>query len=54
MDYRMKTYQAAFHLMPDYTTWYGYAKLKETLVTMKELDKQLRAAKAGEKKTSEG
>jgi len=46
MDFRMKTYQAAFHLMPDYTTWYGYAKLKETLVTIKDLDKQLRAAKA--------
>ncbi len=36
MDYRMKTYQAAFHVMPDYTTWYGYAKLKETLVKIKE------------------
>jgi len=42
MDYRMKTYQAAFHLMPDYTTWYGYAKLKETLVEMKKIDKELR------------
>jgi len=44
MDYRMKTFQASFHLMPDYTTWYGYAKLKETLVEMKDLDKQLRMA----------
>jgi len=42
MDYRMKTYQAAFHIMPDYTTWYGYAKLKETLVEMKEMAKQMR------------
>ena len=42
MDYRMKTYQAAFHLMPDYTTWYGYAKMKETLVEMKDIAKQLR------------
>ncbi|NOY67918.1 MAG: cytochrome C [Deltaproteobacteria bacterium] len=42
MDYRMKTFQAAFHMMPDYTTWYGYAKLKETLVEMKEIDGQMR------------
>ncbi len=42
MDYRMKTYQAAFHIMPDYTTWYGYAKIKETLVEMKEMAKQMR------------
>jgi len=45
MDYRMKTYQASFHLMPDYTTWYGYAKMKETLVEMKDLAADLRAAK---------
>jgi len=44
MDYRMKTYQASFHLMPDYTTWYGLAKMKETLVKMKDIDKHLRAA----------
>ncbi|OEU50813.1 MAG: cytochrome C [Desulfobulbaceae bacterium S3730MH12] len=42
MDFRMKTYQASFHLMPDYTTWYGLAKMKETLVKMKDLDKHLR------------
>ena len=42
MDFRMKTYQAAFHIMPDYTTWYGYAKMKESIVEMKEMDKQLR------------
>lgn len=42
MDFRMKTFQASFHLMPDYTTWYGLAKMKKTLVEMKDLDKQLR------------
>jgi len=46
MDFRMKTYQASFHLMPDYTTWYGLAKMKETLVEMKDIDKQLRRAAA--------
>ncbi len=50
MDYRMKTYQASFHLMPDYTTWYGLAKMKETLVEMKDLDKQLRMAHKHAKK----
>ena len=42
MDYRMKTYQAAFHIMPDYTTWYGFAKMKKTLVDMKDMAKQMR------------
>ncbi len=42
MDYRMKTFQAAFHIMPDYTTWYGYAKMKETLVEIKEEAKRMR------------
>jgi hypothetical protein len=42
MDFRMKTYQAAFHFMPDYTTWYGYAKMKEALVEMKKEAAQMR------------
>lgn len=42
MDFRMKTYQAAFHIMPDYTTWYGLAKMKESIVEMKEMARQLR------------
>jgi len=42
MDFRMKTYQAAFHIMPDYTTWYGLAKMKESIVEMKEMAKQMR------------
>ena len=37
MDHRMKTFQAAFHNNPDYTTWYGYAKMKKDLVEIKEL-----------------
>jgi len=42
MDFRMKTYQASFHLMPDYTTWYGLAEMKETLVEIKDIDNHLR------------
>ncbi len=45
MDFRMKTYQAAFHIMPDYTTWYGLAKMKESLVEMKEMAHQMRLNK---------
>ncbi|RLB06799.1 MAG: cytochrome C [Deltaproteobacteria bacterium] len=45
MDYRMKTFQAAFHINPDYTTWYGYARLKESLVEIKELAEKMRAEK---------
>ena len=42
MDYRMKTFQGAFHINPDYTTWYGYAKMKQALAEIKELDEQMR------------
>ncbi len=50
MDHRMKTFQAAFHNNPDYTTWYGYAKLKKDLVEIKELAAQMREeAKRGRK-----
>jgi mono/diheme cytochrome c family protein len=42
MDYRMKTFQGAFHMNPDYTTWYGYAKMKTGLVEMKEIAADMR------------
>jgi hypothetical protein len=42
MDYRMKTFQGTFHIKPDYTTWYGYAKMKQALAEIKELDHQMR------------
>ena len=44
MDYRQKSFQASFHFMPDYTTWYGLAKLKKTIVEMREIDKHMRMA----------
>ena len=37
MDHRMKTFQGAFHMNPDYTTWYGYAKMKKDLVEIREM-----------------
>ncbi len=44
MDHRMKTFQGAFHLNYDYSTWYGYAKLQKDLVEIKELAQHMRAA----------
>ncbi len=45
MDHRMKTFQGAFHLNYDYSTWYGYAKLKKDVVEIRELAKHMRAEK---------
>ena len=44
MDHRMKTFQGAFHFNPDYTTWYGYAKMKKDLAEIREIDRMMRAA----------
>ena len=52
MDHRMKTFQGAFHLNYDYSTWYGYAKLKKDLVEIRELARKMRASAEG-KKTGE-
>ncbi len=44
MDHRMKTFQASFHMNPDYATWYGYAKMKKDLVEIREMAADMRAA----------
>ena len=46
MDYRMKTFQGAFHINADYTTWYGYAKMKQDLAKIREIASKMRADKA--------
>jgi hypothetical protein len=33
----MKTFQGAFHMHPDYSTWYGYAKMQKDLVEIREM-----------------
>ena len=43
MDHRMKTFQGALHINPDYTTWYGYAKMKKDLAEIREIDREMRA-----------
>lgn len=45
MDHRMKTFQAAFHINYDFSTWYGYAKMKKDLVEIRELAEQMRTGR---------
>ncbi len=47
MDHRMKAFQGGFHMNPDYSTWYGYAKMKKDLVEIRELAGEMRAAHGG-------
>jgi len=42
MEYRMRAFQGAFHNNPDYTQWYGWAPLKESLQKIKDEDARLR------------
>jgi hypothetical protein len=46
MDHRMKAFQGAFHMNPDYATWYGYAKLHKDLVEIREMAADMRAKAA--------
>ncbi|MBL6974638.1 MAG: cytochrome C [Deltaproteobacteria bacterium] len=43
MEYRMRTFQGAFHMNPDYMHWYGWAPMKETLALIKAEAASLRA-----------
>jgi len=50
MEYRMRTFQGAFHMNPDYMHWYGWAPMKETLQKIKDEAEKLRAEKTPAKK----
>jgi hypothetical protein len=43
MKHRMRTYQAHFHVNPDYAYWYGWAMMTKDLGEIKELDRTMRA-----------
>lgn len=43
LEYRMRAFQGAFHMNPDYMHWYGWAPLKETLQKIKDEAAKLRA-----------
>jgi hypothetical protein len=44
MKHRMRTYQAFFHVNPDYAYWYGWAMMTKDLGEIKELAHTMRAA----------
>ncbi len=46
MKHRMRTYQAFFHMNPDYAYWYGWAMMTKDLAEIKELATQMRATHA--------
>jgi len=43
LEYRMRTFQGAFHANPDYMHWYGWAEMKNTLARVKREAAALRA-----------
>ncbi len=43
LKYRMRTFQGAFHINPDYMHWYGWAMMKESLRKIKDEAERLRA-----------
>ena len=43
MKHRMRTYQAFFHVNPDYAYWYGWAMMVKDLAKINELAKTMRA-----------
>jgi hypothetical protein len=49
MKHRMRTYQAFFHVNPDYAYWYGWAMMVKDLDEIKELAKTMRAMATLEK-----
>ncbi len=50
LEYRMRAFEGAFHMNPDYMHWYGWAPMKETLQKIKDEAEKLRAEKALAKK----
>ncbi len=45
LEHRNRTFQGAFHLNPDYATWYGLAEMRRDLIDMKGEAKTLRGQK---------
>ncbi len=47
LEHRMRTFQGAFHMNPDYMHWYGWAEMKRDLAEIREQAAELRAAHEG-------
>ena len=45
LEHRMRSFQGAFHMNPDYQHWYGWAELKRDLAEIREEAQELRAAR---------
>jgi len=41
LEHRLRAFQGAFHMNPDYTTWYGLAEMKKDLVEIKHEAKRM-------------
>jgi hypothetical protein len=41
LEHRMRAFQGAFHMNPDYVTWYGLAEMKKDLVEIKHEAEQM-------------
>ena len=46
LEHRMRAFQGAFHMNPDYSLWYGWSELQRDLAEIKERAEELRAKKA--------
>jgi len=44
LEYRMRAFQGAFHMNPDYMHWYGWAEMKNSLARIKDEAKTLRGS----------
>ncbi len=42
LEYRMRTFQGAFHANPEYTFWYGWAEMKASLTEIRAMAEELR------------
>ena len=45
LEHRMRAFQGAFHMNPDYTTWYGLAEMTKDLVFIRHEAERMRKEK---------
>jgi hydroxylamine dehydrogenase len=50
LEYRMRTFQGAFHMNPDYAFWYGWSSMQMELTEIKEKAEEMRTLTKGKKK----
>jgi hypothetical protein len=47
LEHRMRTFQGAFHMNPDYSLWYGWSEMVRDLAEIREAARDLRERRAG-------